>query len=78
MTAARDAIGAPEEMFAAGEVNVAIASSFFEVRSRLRLDQLVVEERSLVQRSSGIDVRTLQRERGIADPTALSQAAARR
>ncbi|MDP3761730.1 MAG: type II secretion system minor pseudopilin GspK [Ramlibacter sp.] len=76
VTAAKDAIGAPDAMFAAGQVNVAIASGFFEVRSRLRLDQLVVEERSLVQRS-GIDVRTLQRERGIADPTASSQAARR-
>jgi len=76
VTAARDAIGAPDKMFAPGQVNVAIASGFFEVRARLRLDQLVVEERSLVRRS-GTDVRTLQRERGIADPTALSQSARR-
>ena len=75
--AARDAIGAPDAMFAPGQVNVAVASGFFEVRARLRLDQLVVEERSLVQRS-GIDVRTLQRERGIADAAAMAQAAARR
>lgn len=75
VAAAKDAIGAPDEMFAGNRV--AIASRFFEVRARLRLDQLVVEERSLVQRA-GIDVKTLQRERGIADPTALAQAAARR
>jgi general secretion pathway protein K len=74
---AKNAIGAPDAMFAFGQVHVAIASNFFEVRSRLRLDQLVVEERSLVRRD-GIEVRTLQRERGIADPTALSQAATRR
>jgi general secretion pathway protein K len=74
---ARNAIGAPEAMFAFGQVHVAIATNFFEVRARLRLDQLVVEERSLVKRD-GIIVTTLQRERGIADPTALSQAAARR
>lgn len=75
--AARNAIGAPDAMFAPGQVNVAVASGFFEVRSRLRLDQLVVEERSLVQRS-GVDVRTLQRERGTADPVALAQEASRR
>jgi general secretion pathway protein K len=69
---ARNAIGAPATMFPLGQL--AIATSFFEVRSRLRLGQLVVEEQSLVQRS-GIDVKILQRERGIADPRALSQAA---
>jgi general secretion pathway protein K len=74
---ARNAIGASAEMFALGQVHVAIASNFFEVRARLRLDQLVVEERSLVKRD-GITVTTVQRERGIADPTALSQAAGRR
>lgn len=74
VTEAKNAIGAPDEMFAAGQVPVAIGSNYFEVRARLRLDQLVVEERSLVHRS-GIDVRTLQRDRGIAGPAALSQAA---
>jgi general secretion pathway protein K len=72
---AQKAIGASNEMFAFGQVHVAIGSTFFEVRARLRLDQLVVEERSLVQRS-GIEVKTVQRERGIADPTALLQAQA--
>jgi general secretion pathway protein K len=56
--------------------HVGIASSFFEVRARLRLDQLVTEERSLVRRPAGtMEVTTLQRERGIADPTALARAA---
>ena len=41
----------------------AIASRFFEVRGRLRLEQTTVEERSLVQRD-GKDVKTLWRERG--------------
>ena len=41
----------------------AIASRFFEVRGRLRLEQTVVEERSLVQRD-GTLVKTLWRERG--------------
>ncbi len=39
-----------------------VASRFFEVRGRLRLDRLVIEERSLVQRDNG-QVRILQRER---------------
>lgn len=75
--AARDAIGASDAMFAPGQVNVAVASGFFEVRARLRLDQLVVEERSLVQRT-GIDVKTLQRERGVSAPAEQEQSAARR
>lgn len=41
-------------------------SSHFEVQGRLRMDQTVVEERSVVQRD-GLTVRTLWRERG---PTA--------
>jgi len=41
----------------------AVASHYFEVRGRLRLDGAVVEERSLVFKQRG-DVRTLWRERG--------------
>ena len=41
---------------------VAVGSSFFEVRGRLRLGDVVLEQRSLVQRR-GLDVRVLQRER---------------
>lgn len=74
VTEAKNAIGAPDSLFAFGQVPVAIASNFFEVRARLRLDQLVVEERSLVHRN-GIDVRTLQRDRGIPDAAARQQAA---
>ena len=44
------------------EGTVGVASRFFQVRGRLRLNQTVVEEVSLVQRD-GLDVRTLQRER---------------
>ena len=40
-----------------------VASNYFEVRGRLRLDGAVVEERSLVHKQRG-DVRTLWRERG--------------
>jgi general secretion pathway protein K len=45
------------------ESSVSISSRFFEVRGRLRLDNVVIEERSMVQRD-GRMVRTLQRERG--------------
>ncbi|CAM3397973.1 type II secretion system minor pseudopilin GspK [Polaromonas hydrogenivorans] len=38
-------------------------SRFFEVQGRLRMDQIVVEEHSVVQRD-GIDVKTLWRDRG--------------
>lgn len=40
-----------------------VASSYFEVRGRLRLESAVVEERSLVFKQRG-EVRTLWRERG--------------
>lgn len=40
-----------------------VDSQYFEVRGRLRLEQVVIEERSVVQRT-GPTVRTLQRERG--------------
>ena len=43
---------------------LSVASRFFEVRGRLRLEQTTMEERSLVQRD-GLDVKTLWRERGM-------------
>ncbi|MBG9389355.1 type II secretion system minor pseudopilin GspK [Caenimonas aquaedulcis] len=56
---------------------VVAASNYFEVRSRLRLDKLVVEERAVLFRG-GLDVSVVQRERGIPDARALTQAAAKR
>ncbi|MBV9890963.1 MAG: type II secretion system minor pseudopilin GspK [Rhizobacter sp.] len=41
---------------------LAVSSSFFEVRGRLRLGEVVLEQRSLVQRR-GLDVVVLQRDR---------------
>ena len=62
-----------------GQFDVSVASRFFEVRARLRLDELVVEERSVIERSGpGGKVTVLDRERGIVDPTALAQAATKR
>lgn len=45
---------------------LSVASRFFEVRGRLRVEQSTVEERSLVRRD-GLDVKTLWRERGVVD-----------
>lgn len=44
-----------------------VNSRFFEVRGRLRLDQAVVEEHSVVQRD-GLEVKTLWRDRGTSTP----------
>ena len=44
-----------------------VDTQYFEVRGRLRVDDMVVEERSMVQRT-GRTVRTLQRERGTFQP----------
>ena len=50
-------------------------SGFFEVRGRLRMDDVVIEERSVLQRN-GLEVRVVQRERGAFE--SFSQAAVRR
>jgi len=42
---------------------VSVGSSYFEMRGRLRIEDVVIEERSIVQRQ-GREVRTLKRERG--------------
>ena len=48
-----------------------IASHFFEVRARLRLDKIVVEEHSLVE-VNGTSVTVLRRERGSGGPDVAS------
>ncbi len=47
-----------------GDGQHSVASRFFEVRGRLRLDRTIVEERSVLQRD-GLDVKTLLRERTV-------------
>ena len=42
--------------------NVGVASNYFEVRGRLRLDERALEERSIVERR-GLDMVTILRER---------------
>ena len=52
----------------AGQLNAAqhsVATRFFEVLGRLRLEQTVVEEQSLVQRDNFGNVRTIWRERAV-------------
>lgn len=61
----------PQHASSFTEGTVSVSSRFFEVRGRLRLDALVVEERSLVQRE-GLDVRTLRRQRGVLEPPSAS------
>jgi general secretion pathway protein K len=48
---------------ASAAAHVGFKSDFFEVRGRLRLGDVVLEQRSLVQRFSNLDVKVLQRER---------------
>ena len=55
-------IGTPGAQFKEGQHSV--SSRFFEVRSRLRLDQSVVQERAVLERD-GLTVRTLWRDRGV-------------
>jgi general secretion pathway protein K len=72
---AQTAIGA--DIVPGQAINVGVSSRFFEIRSRLRLDQLVVEERTTVRRDNN-DVSVLQRRRGVTDAMASMQAAATR
>ena len=59
---ANQAIKGPAAQFDEGRHSV--GSRFFEVRGSLRLDQTMVQERSVLQRD-GLVIRTLSRERGV-------------
>jgi general secretion pathway protein K len=50
-----------------------VATRFFEVRARLRMERTLIEERSLLQRD-GLDVKTLWRERAALDPSPTTSA----
>ena len=67
---ANQSLGNPVSSFKEGLHSV--ASNFFEVRGELRLDQLSVAERSLVQRN-GSSVKTLWRTRGVRAEPAKGQ-----
>jgi general secretion pathway protein K len=74
-------VGEATQMFPqyAGAISAAanVNTQFFEVRARLRIERLVVEERSLLKRD-GLNVTTIWRERGVIDPAAIAQAGASR
>ena len=67
----------PQHTAALSEGTAAVSTRFFEVTGRLRIDRMVIEERSLLQRD-GLDVRTVWRERGVVDSTSIAQARANR
>jgi len=48
---------------ASAAAHIGYRSSFFEVRGRLRLGDVVLEQRSLVQRLGNGEVKVLRRER---------------
>ena len=54
-----------------------VGSRFFEIRGRLRMEQSVLEERTVVQRD-GLEVRPLYRERGVPGPAVATPASANR
>lgn len=54
---------------------VGISSRYFEVRGRLRLDRLVIQVRTRVERD-GLDVKPLQQQRGVMDAPPLMSAMA--
>jgi general secretion pathway protein K len=57
--------------------NIGVNSSYFEIRARLRLEALTVEERSVVYRKIH-QVTVIRRDRGVVDPTAMTRIAAGR
>ena len=54
----------PPETPALGTAQFSVGTRYFDVRGRLRMEQLVVEERSLLQRN-GMDTAILWRERSV-------------
>jgi general secretion pathway protein K len=77
VAAAMQAIGFSGNALEPASGNVDVRSDFFEIRARLRLDPLVVEERSVVWRNGHV-VTVIRRERGVVDPTAMTRIAAGR
>jgi general secretion pathway protein K len=63
----------PANATAPAATQFSVATRYFEVRGRLRIEQLVVDERSLLFRN-GMEVSTLWRERLTADPVAVPAA----
>ena len=74
---AMSAVGVSGNALEAALNNVDVRSDYFEIRARLRLDALTVEERSVVHRQGHL-VTVVRRERGVVDPTAMTRIAAGR
>jgi general secretion pathway protein K len=76
-TQALQAIGVSGTAASPAAQNIDVKSAYFDIRARLRLDALTVEERSVVYRD-GHQVSVIRRERGVVDPTAMTRIAAGR
>jgi len=74
---ASNLLGGPQRL-PQGQVTAGVGSEYFEIRARLRMDKLVVEERSVVRRVGRGSVQVLRRERGTFQTTAASPASATR
>jgi len=74
---ALSAIGVSGTLLGPAQNHVDVRSDYFEIRARLRLEALTVEERSVVHRVNH-QVTVIRRERGVVDPTAMSRIAAGR
>jgi len=77
-TQALQAIGVSGNALLTAPANIDVKSGYFEIRARLRLDALTVEERSVVRRGDNHQVTVIRRERGVVDPTAMTRIAAGR
>ena len=62
----------PEANASTGPALYDVTTTYFEVQGRLRLDQTVLEEKSLVQRPIGGDPNTLWRQRWVSESVAAS------
>lgn len=68
---AATALGSTAKLDAA---RVGVSSSFFEVVGRLRADQMVVTQRSLVERNSNLEVKVIYTQREPSDTSTLARA----
>jgi general secretion pathway protein K len=71
-------LGKPPATSAEALANVAVNTLYFEVHSRLRLDQMVVQERAVLLRDGSNNVKIVQRQHGAADPTTATTEAGKR
>ena len=65
LTDAERAVTALKDKLIGKDMQYSVATSFFEITGRIRLEQTVVEEQSLVQRDLSNNVKTLWRERSV-------------